>query len=72
MEAVTLITVPGCDVICNVITVSDSHFIYNKGVVSVSFTKSGPQCVVDNSCGLSVDMLVRLLTALFDENTIAG
>ena len=38
--------------------------------VSVSLTHSGPRCVVDKACGLSANSLVRLLTALFDQNTL--
>jgi hypothetical protein len=68
-----LMTVPRCSVICYVITVSDIHCFYIYiyiSTVSVSLTQSGPRCIVDKACGLSANTLFRLLTALFDQNTL--
>ena len=71
LELLMLMTVPGYSVICYVITVSDIHCLYIYiTTVSVSLTQSGPWCIVDKACGLSANTLIRLLTALFDQNTL--
>jgi hypothetical protein len=64
-----LMTVTGCSVMLCYYSIGYSLFIYIS-TVSVSVTKSGPRCVVYKACGLSANTLIRLLTALFDQNTV--